>query len=233
MPCKVHLLAFTPQPDRTVAAAARLCYSAASASELLEESKDQDISKFISGLRRSGHLSTFEHVSFTFSIDGISRICSHQLVRHRMASYSQQSQRYVSMDNPEYIIPHSIDSNPGLKEAFNEHCNRAHELYLDLIAQGVPKEDARYALPHGWQTRITVTMNARELHHFFALRTCRRAQWEIQELARNMLREVRTVAPLIFAVAGPSCITEGQCRETRSCGNPFRSIEDLINENNI
>lgn len=233
MTCKVHLLAFTPQPDRTVAAAAKLCYSAVSATDLLVETKDRDISKFINGLRRSGHLSTFEHVSFTFSIDGISRVCTHQLVRHRMASYSQQSQRYVSMDDPEYVIPHSITSDPEALDRFNDSCRKAHELYLDLVRRGIPKEDARYILPHGWLTRITVTMNARELHHFFALRTCRRAQWEIQELARKMLREVRKVAPLLFADAGPSCITKGKCTESHPCGKPFQNIEDLMNSNEI
>lgn len=230
MSCQVNLLAYTPEPDRTVAAAARLCYSDVSASQLLEQSKDSDVSGFLRGLRSSGHLSTFEHVSFTFAIDGISRICSHQLVRHRMASYSQQSQRYVSMSEPEYIVPDTISSDPDLDRDFQSYCEKAHRFYLDLIAKGVPKEDARYVLPHGWLTRITVTMNARELHHFFALRTCRRAQWEIRDLAGKMLKEVRQVAPLLFSIAGPSCITEGRCREKTPCGNPFKRVEDLFYE---
>jgi thymidylate synthase (FAD) len=230
MSCQVNLLAYTPQPDRTVAAAARLCYSAVSATDLFEKSGGGDIAAFITNLRKSGHLSTFEHVSFTFAVDGISRICSHQLVRHRMASYSQQSQRYVSMEKPEYVVPHSIASSSEANELFALYCHHAHELYMNLISMGIPKEDARYILPHGWKTRITITMNARELHHFFALRTCRRAQWEIRELAGKMLREVRKVAPLLFAVAGPSCLTDGKCMEARSCKQPFTDIEELFDE---
>jgi thymidylate synthase (FAD) len=230
MSCQVHLLAYTPEPDRTVAAAARLCYSVVSAADLFGKSDNEDIAKFIANLRNSGHLSTFEHASFTFAVDGISRICSHQLVRHRMASYSQQSQRYVSMEEPEYVVPHSVASNPKAREAFDLYCHRAHELYLNLISMGIAKEDARYILPHGWKTRITITMNARELHHFFALRTCRRAQWEIRELAGKMLCEVRKVAPLLFEVAGPSCLTEGKCRESNGCKQPFKDVEELFDE---
>jgi thymidylate synthase (FAD) len=147
-----------------------------------------------------------------------------------MASFSQQSQRYVSMSEPEYVVPVTISSDPDLDRDFQAYCEKAHKFYLDLIAKGVPKEDARYVLPHGWLTRITVTMNARELHHFFALRTCRRAQWEIRDLAGKMLREVRKVAPLLFSVAGPSCITEGKCREKTSCGHPFKRVEELFDE---
>jgi len=228
MTCKVHLVAHTPRPDETVAAAARLCYSDVSVEELLESSENTDVAKFISRLRRSGHLSPFEHVSFTFGIDGLSRVCTHQLVRHRMASYSQQSQRYVSMDRAECVVPSSIEANEVYRSSFNEYVKKAHELYLEMIKEGIPKEDARYILPHGWQTRITLTMNARELHHFFGLRTCRRSQWEIREVARQMLVLVREAAPFIFEIAGPGCLVNGHCGELRSCGKPYRDMDELL-----
>jgi len=230
MSIEVHLINHTPRPDETVAAAAKLCYSDASVADLLKCSDPEGIAKFIGHLRKSGHLSPFEHVSFTFGLDGLSRICTHQLVRHRMASYSQQSQRYVSMERPEYVIPPNISEDPEIEREFSEYAEKAHELYLKMIESGIPKEDARYILPHGWQTRVTVTMNARELHHFFSLRTCRRSQWEIQKVAREMLKLARHVAPCIFQKSGPSCVVDGVCKELRSCGKPFRDLEELLDQ---
>lgn len=228
MKLSVHLLSFTPDPDRTVAAAARLCYSDASAEHLLVELEREKISGFLKHLRRSGHMSPFEHASFTFALNGISRICSHQLVRHRVASYSQQSQRYVAMTDPDMVMPPSVASDPRLKERFQSLVAECHDAYRQFIACGIPREDARYVLPHGWQTRLVMTMNARELHHFFRLRMCRRAQWEIRELARRMLLLVRPEAPLLFDVAGPDCLVGGECREATPCGRPYGSIEELL-----
>lgn len=230
MGIQVHLIAHTPYPDRTVAAAAKLCYSSSSVADIMDNIEPEHMRHFISHLLRSGHMSPFEHASFTFGIDGISRVCSHQLVRHRMASYSQQSQRYVSMDKPQFVTPVTLTEDKDLQKSFQDHCVAAHELYLHLVESGIPKEDARYLLPHGWRTRITVSMNARELHHFFRLRLCRRAQWEIQDLARRMLLAIKDVAPILFASAGPDCVVKGKCEEMRSCGRPFESFEDLINE---
>jgi len=224
---KVSLLSYTPDPDRVVLSAARLCYSDISADDLFKSFVFNDPEKFVSDLRRSGHLSTFEHVSFTFAIDGLSRIASHQLVRHRIASYSQQSQRYVKMNKTEVVTPKSISNNPEALKLFEEQVRRSHETYLKLISIGIPAEDARFILPHGWETRLVLTMNARELHHFFSLRICRRAQWEIQELARRMLFLVRNVSPLLFSAAGPKCLTSG-CEEAHPCGRAYKNFDNLL-----
>jgi thymidylate synthase (FAD) len=228
MKLAVHLLSCTPEPDRTVAAAARLCYSDASAENLLAEIGQKKVTGFLKHLRKSGHMSPFEHASFTFGIDGISRICSHQLVRHRLASYSQQSQRYVAMTEADVVVPPSIKADPALKERYADLVASSHAAYRDFIEKGIPREDARYLLPHGWQTRLVLTMNARELHHFFRLRLCRRAQWEIRELAGRMLMLARRHAPLLFDIAGPDCLVEGECREAHPCGSPYSSIEELL-----
>jgi len=227
MSCKVSLLSYTPNPDRVVLSAARLCYSDVSANELFENYDFKNPGKFISDLRLSGHLSTFEHASFTFAIDGLSRIASHQLVRHRIASFSQQSQRYVKMNKTEIVTPDSISCNSEALKIFNEQVEHCHESYIKLIDIGIPAEDARFILPHGWETKLVLTMNARELHHFFSLRTCRRAQWEIQELARRMLFLVRNVSPLLFNVAGPKCLMSG-CEEAHPCGKAYKNINNLL-----
>ena len=226
---QVLLLAHTPNPDELVAAAARICYRDVAASELLQSEGENLSRKLIAELFRSGHTSTFEHVSFTFGIDGLSRIASHQLVRHRLASFSQQSQRYVKMtyDPEAVIIPPTVQSNPEAVKVFQDCVRAAQEAYSRLIAMGIPKEDARFILPHGHSTRMVLTMNARELHHFFSLRLCRRAQWEIHELARKMLALCREKSPALFEMAGPSCIF-GKCDEARSCGLPYKDMEELL-----
>ena len=174
----VILLAHTQDPDALVAAAARICYRDITAQELLHGEEQNLSRKLIAELFRSGHTSTFEHVSFTFGIDGLSRVASHQLVRHRLASFSQQSQRYVKMSGEEenVIIPPTIQSNPEALRIFQEAAKTSQESYKLLTEMGIPKEDARFILPHGHSTRLVMTMNARELHHFFSLRLCRRAQ---------------------------------------------------------
>ena len=225
----VILLAHTQEPDALVAAAARICYRDISASELLHGEEQKLSRSLIAELFRSGHTSTFEHVSFTFGIDGLSRVASHQLVRHRMASFSQQSQRYVKMSyDPEaVVIPPSVRDNPEALKLYLEAVRKSQETYSALIDMGITKEDARFILPHGHSTRLVMTMNARELHHFFGLRLCRRAQWEIHELARKMLVLCREVAPVLFEKAGPGCIF-GKCEEARTCGKPYRDMEELI-----
>ena len=228
MSISVLLVASTPEPDRTVAAAARLCYSDASAGDLVEKMKGEDVSRFIGHLRESGHLSPFEHAVFTFAIDGISRVCTHQLVRHRLASYSQQSQRYVEMKEPEAVLPPSVSLDKRARDIFERTIRDSHEAYKAMVEAGIPREDARYVLPHGWVTKIVVTMNARELHHFFSMRLCRRAQWEIRDLAKRMLLIVRKEAPVLFSVAGPDCVTRGQCYESRPCGSPFSTVEEAL-----
>ncbi len=227
MGISVKLIAATPEADKVVAAAAKLCYSASGAAEIFDGLDPAKIVSFLSKLRESGHLSPFEHASFTFAIEGISRVATHQLVRHRVASYSQQSQRYVSMSGNGCVVPPSVAADASAAEIFKAQAEAACSAYEKLISMGIPKEDARFILPHGAETRIVVTMNARELHHFFALRLCRRAQWEIRETAKAMLREVRGAAPVIFGTAGPSCVI-GACGEARPCGRPYKDMEDLL-----
>ena len=228
MKCRVYLLAHTPDPDELIAAAARICYSDVPASDLLVRESTKLSIHLLKELWRSGHHSPFEHASFTFGVDGLSRVASHQLVRHRVASYSQQSQRYVRMDRTEVVLPPTIAANPEARALFEHQTEAAHQTYRSLVDMGIPAEDARFILPHGWETRLVFTMNARELHHFFALRLCRRAQWEIRELARLMLIECRKAAPVAFEVAGPSCVSAGECRESRPCGRPYENMEALL-----
>jgi thymidylate synthase (FAD) len=215
----VELLIHTPDPEQVVAAAARLCYSNASIDELMEKSR-VDRQEFLEKILSLGHHSVMEHVSFSFGIEGISRACSHQLVRHRLASYSQQSQRYVSHKKRfSAVTPASILAQPDLNQRYQQLLNEIHQFYGEMLDADIPAEDARFLLPNAAMTKIIVTMNGRELRHFFALRCCRRAQWEIQEMAKQMLRLVKPVAPTLFAKAGPGCLS-GPCPEGKmTCGH--------------
>lgn len=222
----VQLLTHTPQPEQVVAAAARLCYSDSSISQLLGKVQDQ-AAPLLRKILALGHFSVLEHASFTFGIEGISRACSHQLVRHRVASFSQQSQRYVSHDQPfAEVVPDSIRQQQELAVRFEKHMQDTYELYRDLMLAGVPAEDARFVLPNAASTKLVMTMNARELHHFFALRCCRRAQWEIRAMAKQMLALARGVSPLLFAEAGPGCLKAACPEGAMSCG----SIQEVRQE---
>lgn len=209
---KVTLLRYTPDPERTVAAAARLCYSPSGAEALLDMDP-AEVRRLIDLLRQRGHDSPFEHASFTFAVDGVSRACSHQLVRHRLASYSQQSQRWVKGDAAWHVVPPSVARVPEAARLFADLLTRSGEVYRALTAMGIPREDARYVLPNAVATRLVVTMNARELLHVFRLRCCQRAQWEIRALAYLMLKECRKAAPILFEKAGPACQVDGVCPE--------------------
>lgn len=215
---RVSLLTHTPDPERAAAAAARLCYSDASIDELVERS-GTDRAALLRKILSLGHFSVLEHASFTFGIEGVSRACSHQLVRHRIASYSQQSQRYVShRERFEAVTPPSIAARPELLSRYEALLLQIHEAYRDLLDAGIAAEDARFVLPNAAATKLVMTMNARELRHFFALRCCRRAQWEIRAMAMEMLRLCRKTAPLLFADAGPGCLS-GRCPEgPMTCG---------------
>ena len=216
----ISLLQHTPEPELTVALAARLCYSPIGIDKLREKLSRADISSFLEKIMSLGHQSVLEHVSFTFGVEGISRACSHQLVRHRIASYSQQSQRYVEFkgDGVPLVIPESIAENDRRKAVFNRAMQAASEAYRVLVDDGVPAEDARFVLPNAAETKIIVTMNARELLHFFELRCCERAQWEIRIMAIEMLRLIKPLAPTIFRDAGPGCVA-GTCPEgAMTCG---------------
>ena len=216
---KVTLLQHTPGPGLAVALAARLCYSPIGIDELRERLSRSDISAFLDKIMSLGHQSVLEHASFTFGIEGVSRTTSHQLVRHRLASYSQQSQRYVSHAKRfSAVIPDTVLDNPEARELFEKELAPLHEVYSRLVAMGIPAEDARYILPNATETKIMVTMNARELLHFFALRCCQRAQWEIRAMAVQMLTLVKPLAPTLFKDAGPGCLV-GPCPEgAMTCG---------------
>ncbi|MDD3156573.1 FAD-dependent thymidylate synthase [Anaeromusa sp.] len=216
---KVKLMQYTPEPERTVAMAARLCYSAVGAEELAEKMSQSQVAGLVSKIVELGHLSTLEHVNFTFAVEGISRVLSHQLVRHRIASYSQQSQRYVGEHDFEAIVPPSIAARPEAAAKFAALMAQIRTAYEELTDLGIPKEDARYVLANATETKVVITMNARTLLHFFSLRCCMRAQWEIRAMAEAMLKEARQAAPLLFAKAGPTCLSAGYCSEGKmSCG---------------
>ena len=239
---KVTLLAYTPEPEKTVAAAAKLCYSPSDIDTVLDGLTEEKTAAFLDRLSDYGHESPIEHASFTFGIEGVSRSLLAQITRHRIASYSVQSQRYVSENNFAFVIPPEIEAIPQAKEEFlqamddcQRHYNRLSEILAQkhaqtLLEQGKDEktaafaarkqanEDARFVLPNACDTKMICTFNARSLKNFFAHRCCNRAQWEIRALATEMLRLVKGVAPHLFAHAGPPCLN-GPCPEGKmSCG---------------
>lgn len=230
---KVTLLEHTPNPEKLVAVAAKTCYSPDDIDDINQHLTDSAAAKFIEKLMKLGHESPLEHCVFTFGVDGISRACSHQLVRHRMASYSQKSQRYVYETSFGAVYPPSIEEDSELACICDSALEMLDDTYCklqqELMAKGRTKEqaceDARYILPNCCTTNIVVTMNARELLHFFNQRCCNRAQWEIRELADRMLTACREVAPNLFKNAGPDCITGKGCGEGKmSCGKPREGL---------
>jgi len=222
---QVSLLYHTHIPERAVASAARLCYAPIGAAELIERLSETQVSKVLETIMKSGHYSALEHATYTFAIDGVSRALTHQLVRHRIASFNQQSQRYVTYSGePEIVLPQTIADDPEALSSFNKAIDVAYSSYARLVEAGIPAEDARYVLPNACASKVVVTMNIRELLHFFELRCCNRAQWEIRELARIMLELVRPTAPYIFMDAGATC-RRGPCKEGKmTCGSPFERV---------
>ncbi len=183
--------------------------------EKISEESSEEIIRFVS---TAGHHSVLEHSSFTFVIEGISRACSHQMVRHRIASFTQQSQRYVNLKTFDYIIPPKIANNTEAMTEYKKIIKKIKGGYKDLLKLGIPKEDIRYLLPNATSTNLIMTMNARSLLHFFSLRCCMRAQWEVREVANKMLQQVKNVSPIIFANAGAPC-ERGFCPEgDLTCG---------------
>ena len=217
---KVTLLTYTPEPEKIVAAAARCCYSNDDPDKLLEDMTDEKAGKFLQKLSDLGHQSPIEHVSFTFAISGVSRALLAQITRHRLASFSVRSQRYCGFNSSDFIEPTSIAKAPGIMHAlFDESVKLNKTSYDCLVKNGIPKEDARMILPNAATTSMVMTMNARELLHFFSLRCCTRAQWEIRNLANEMVKLVKKAAPNLFAKAGAACIQLGYCPEGQfSCG---------------
>lgn len=249
---KVELLAHTPDPERLVATAAKLCYSSSDIGSLRDGLTEEKTESFIDMLVSIGHESVMEHVSFTFGIEGISRACSHQLVRHRIASYSQKSQRYVNENGFDFITPPAIADLPEANEEFSKAISmitKSYEKIADLLteehthkfmgegldektarskARKLANEDARFLLPNACETKIVVTMNVRSLFNFFAHRCCNRAQWEIRAVANEMLKLCLETAPHIFSHAGPSCVADGKCPEGKmSCGK-IKEVRDYF-----
>ena len=247
---KVELLSHTPDAERLAATAAKLCYSSSDISSLRDGLTPEKTESFIDMLVSIGHESVMEHVSFTFGIEGISRACSHQLVRHRIASYSQKSQRYVSESGFEYITPPEIEAIPEAKAEYDRiisEISRSYEKIADLLtakhteeltasgtdektaaskARKAANEDARFLLPNACETKIVVTMNVRSLFNFFRHRCCNRAQWEIRAVADEMLRLCLEKAPHIFSHAGPSCVAEGKCPEGKMTCGSFTAVRE-------
>jgi len=210
----VKLIGFTPNPEKLPAMAAKLTHTIAKPEEL-EKSSDKEQKAILDHVVNLGHTSVIEHTSFTFAISDVSRSLTHQLVRHRIASYAQQSQRYVNLKEPNYVTPPKIEKNKEMKKAYDKTMENIWKEYNKLLNLDIPAEDARYVLPNATCTNIIVTMNARSLLNFFELRCCQHAQWEIRKLANNMLQEVKKVAPNIFKQAGPACKSKGICPENK------------------
>jgi thymidylate synthase (FAD) len=257
---RVKLLSMTPNAKELIFASARQCYADGWTGDMWQEdetglvtvmdleknepSTDKEMDNLLKHLHTSGHTSVFEHVKFTFAVDGISRALSHQLVRHRIASYSQQSQRYVSNAGEfmlsDYVFPPSIvdnEKNEGNADAkaLNIYVNILEEIqkaYNQLKALGIPSEDARYVMPNGVTTRIVITMNCVSLTHFLSLRLCTAAQWEIRNLAKEMLRICRLKLPCVFNKVDSRCEMLGYCPEAKSrcCGRKKVKAEALKSE---
>ena len=232
---KVTLLTYTPEPEKIVAAAARCCYSNDDPDKLLDEMTEEKAAKFLQKLNDLGHQSPIEHVAFTFAISGVSRALLAQITRHRLASFSVRSQRYCGFDSSDFIEPPSI-AKSEVKDIFRNALENSKSNYDKLIKSDIVKEDARMILPNASATSMVVTMNARELLHFFSLRCCTRAQWEIRNLANEMVKIVKKIAPNLFVKAGAACEQLGYCPEGKfSCGKA-PSLEKILevyhNKNN-
>lgn len=221
---KVILLRHTLSPEETIALSAKLCYSKSTIEDLRDKISRKDQSEFIEKLMNMGHESVLEHVTFSFGVESVSRVLLAQLTRHRIASFSVQSQRYVSYENGfGYILPDSIAAlGEDAVQQYQKQMDTIEGWYVDWqkkLGKGEKSnEDARFVLPNACETRLVVTMNVRELRHFFSLRMCNRAQWEIRKMAEEMFRICFETAPALFADAGPACI-RGKCPEgEKSCG---------------
>lgn len=240
---KVTIIQHTPEPEKLVAAAAKLCYSSVGVENIMDGLDDVKVDKFLKMLMDLGHESPIEHVVFTFGVEGISRVLTHQLVRHRIGcSYSQQSQRYVKLEQFEYIIPPEIEKIPAVREKFIRAMEEDQRVYNELVellmeehykrytgegktekqarsmAEKTAIEDARYVFPNACETKIVFTMSARALMNFFRHRCCNRAQWEIREMAEEMLKQLKGVAPTLFKNAGPGCVAGGCPEGNMTCG---------------
>jgi thymidylate synthase (FAD) len=210
----VKLIGFTPNPEELPAMAAKLTHSKTKPEEL-DKTSDKELKSILEYVMNLGHTSVIEHTCFTFAISDVSRSLTHQLVRHRIASYAQQSQRYVNFKEPNYVTPPKIAKDKKMRKVYDETMENIWEQYNKLLDLGIPAEDCRFILPNAACTNIIMTMNARSLLNFFELRCCQHAQWEIRQLANRMLSELKKVAPIIFKNAGPACTSKGICPENK------------------
>ena len=228
---KVALLQYTPAPAETIALAARLCYSDSDIESLSDKSKGT-ADEFVQKLFDLGHLSPIEHASFTFGVEGVSRALLAQITRHRIASFSVQSQRYVKQKEMNYIIPDTVKSlGDDAVNEFKEQMSQIHAWYLGWLEKGLPAEDARFVLPNAAETRMVITMNAREIMHFFNLRCCDRAQWEIRTLAWTMLGIARREAMSLFEKSGgPACVCSGKCSEGKMSCKKMAQMKKLSDD---
>ena len=228
---KATLLRYTENPESTIALASKLCYSGRDVDELAADVDGKDNARFIAMLSDMGHYSPFEHASFTFAIEGVSRALLAQITRHRIASFSVRSQRYVSEGEFHYVIPPAITAlGADAEQKYRDQMAQMLEWYREWQqalgnAGEKSNEDARFVLPNACETKMIVTMNARELMHFFALRCCNRAQWEIRDIAWQMLAEVQKVAPAVFVNAGPGCLN-GPCPEGKKCCGKSAEVKE-------
>ena len=210
----VKLIGFTPDSEKIPAMAAKLTHSKTKPEDL-DKTSNKELKAILEQVVNLGHTSVVEHASFTFAISDVSRSLTHQLVRHRIASFSQQSQRYVNLNEPNYVTPPKIAKGKQMKKAYDQTMKMIWKEYNKLLQMDIPAEDARYVLPNATCTNIIVTMNARSLLNFFELRCCLHAQWEIRTLANLMLKEVKKAAPTIFKNAGPLCKSKKVCPENK------------------
>ena len=243
---KVMLISHSPNPEKVVAAAAKMCYSNSGAENILDKLDEEKTASFLEHLTALGHESPLEHISFTFAVEGVSRALLAQLTRHRIASYSVKSQRYVEEADYTYITPPEILKNPEAKKLYDDtmaDIGKAYETLTNVLfethkqtmdeksAKKKAIEDARFVLPNACETKLIMTFNARSLLNFFQMRCCNRAQWEIQALADEVLRQVKEVAPVIFRYAGPKCV-RGACPEgSMSCGKRAEMKEKYLAKN--
>ena len=250
---KVELLRYTPDAEKLIASAAKLCYSAVGVDKISDKLTEENTRKFLDMLVGMGHESPTEHINFTFGVEGISRVLTHQLVRHRIGcSYSQQSQRYVRLNQFEYIIPPHIEAIPDAKEKFIKAMEDDQRYYDELtkilfknhyeeymkhgfnegeakrLAEKKSIEDARYVFPNACETKIVFTMNGRALFNFFKHRCCNRAQWEIRQLSTEMLRQVKKVAPTLFKYSGPNCLNSSCPEGNMTCGK-IKEVREKFN----
>ncbi len=250
---KVKLLTHTPDPEKLIATAAKLCYASSDIDSLMDGLTEEKVERFLNMLSELGHESPIEHISFTFGIEGVSRSLLAQITRHRIASFSVQSQRYVEENHFSFVTPPEIAQIPEAVEKYNEQMRSAIDSYNELAdilkkkhfddfksqglddktasqkAQKKAIEDARFVLPNACETKMIVTMNARSLLHFFKLRCCNRAQWEIRAVASEMLRLCYPIAPTIFRYAGPECV-RGKCAEGKMTCGKFSEVTAFFKE---